>query len=197
MCSADSNQYAPEAVSDGEGGAFVVWQDNRNGNSDIYIQRIDSDRNPMWDEGGVPICTVSGDQVDPCIARDGAGGVYVAWEDFRNGYECIYAQRVSHDGTMLSESSGVAVSNVDYGVIVMIGYPEIITDNSGNALIAWVDYRFGHSPKLFVQKVDFSGNTLWTENGVRVSMALVDQDMQQIVSDESGGGHYSMESCKR
>ena len=48
LSTAASNQEFPTIVSDGAGGAIVTWQDNRSGNYDIYVQRInafgDSDR---------------------------------------------------------------------------------------------------------------------------------------------------------
>ncbi|OLS12699.1 MAG: 5'-nucleotidase [Promethearchaeota archaeon CR_4] len=41
LCTALNNQDAPQLVSDGGGGAIIVWQDNRTGSEwDIYAQRI-------------------------------------------------------------------------------------------------------------------------------------------------------------
>jgi hypothetical protein len=47
VCTADSFQRYPNAVSDGTGGAFVAWTDERHGsdNTDIYGTRIDGDGN--------------------------------------------------------------------------------------------------------------------------------------------------------
>jgi hypothetical protein len=40
ICTADSTQTYPTAVSDGSGGAFIAWQDKRSGNYDIYASRV-------------------------------------------------------------------------------------------------------------------------------------------------------------
>ncbi|MBF8247265.1 MAG: xylanase [Bacteroidetes bacterium] len=40
ICTADSTQTNPTAVSDGSGGAIVAWQDKRSGNYDIYASRV-------------------------------------------------------------------------------------------------------------------------------------------------------------
>jgi hypothetical protein len=40
---------------DGAGGAIVAWEDSRNGNSDIFAQRISANGSVQWMPGGVPI----------------------------------------------------------------------------------------------------------------------------------------------
>src|SRR5262245_41905822 len=49
------------------------------------------------DSQGVPLCTVTNDQLRPVTAADGAGGVIVAWHDNRPGAPAggvCYAQRL-------------------------------------------------------------------------------------------------------
>ncbi len=41
-CQASANQTTPQLAPDGVGGAVIAWKDDRNGNSDIYSQRIDA-----------------------------------------------------------------------------------------------------------------------------------------------------------
>ncbi|MBI5646611.1 MAG: hypothetical protein HY962_06735 [Ignavibacteriae bacterium] len=43
VCTADSNQMFPLMISDGEGGAYIIWEDERQGyyNCDLYATRID------------------------------------------------------------------------------------------------------------------------------------------------------------
>ncbi len=41
ICTAPGFQYAPKITSDEMGGAYVVWEDYRDGSSKIYAQRID------------------------------------------------------------------------------------------------------------------------------------------------------------
>jgi len=43
VCTAVGNHWYPEVVTDGSSGGIVVWQDDRNGNWDIYAQRVMSD----------------------------------------------------------------------------------------------------------------------------------------------------------
>ena len=67
---------------------FIVWQDNRNGNWDIYGYDLNK---------GIEcaICTADGDQTNPSI---GCGSILddiiIAWEDDRNGNSDIYGFRL-------------------------------------------------------------------------------------------------------
>ena len=85
LCTATGAQTTPAIISDGAGGAIVAWADARSGNRDIYVQRISADGVPLWTAGGVPLSTVTGDQANPTIVTDGAGGAIVAWHDIRSG----------------------------------------------------------------------------------------------------------------
>jgi len=95
------------------GGVFVTWQDIRAFFgptwTNIYINALahDGTRLPGWDPNGVAVCTALGDQGDPLLANDGAGGVFVAWSDNRDAGNStdFYAAYVLGEATV-----GVAVS---------------------------------------------------------------------------------------
>ncbi|HEU4929734.1 MAG TPA: hypothetical protein VFU38_07875, partial [Candidatus Krumholzibacteria bacterium] len=58
-----ANQVSPQIVSDGVGGAVIVWQDEQNSiDDDIYAQRINGAGATQWSSSGVSLCTVSGVQ---------------------------------------------------------------------------------------------------------------------------------------
>src|SRR3989304_788331 len=62
ICTAPGYQYNPTIVSDGIGGAIITWFDFRNGDYDIYAQRINASGDVQWTADGVPICTATGSQ---------------------------------------------------------------------------------------------------------------------------------------
>ena len=75
---APGSQIEPKMISDGSGGAIIVWQDTRNDEGDIYAQRVRRTANIVWEEGGVPVCRVPGVQgfsplTSQSIASDGRG----------------------------------------------------------------------------------------------------------------------------
>src|SRR5262249_20606032 len=40
VCTAPATQLSPAIATDGSSGCIIVWQDNRNGASDVYTQRV-------------------------------------------------------------------------------------------------------------------------------------------------------------
>jgi len=93
--------YAPRLASDGEGGAFVAFQEGFNNHG--YVQRVlgDGSRPMGWPSAGLPLVDqgLGGTAQDAiAIAADGTGGAIVAWQDTRQGTATqIFAQRYSGD----------------------------------------------------------------------------------------------------
>jgi len=98
------DQTGIQVVSDDAGGVIVTWKDNRNGNNDIYAQRLNPNGQRLWDTLGVEICVWTGEQTAPQMCQDGAGGAVIAWQDTRNGNYDIYSQQVSTSGSGVWEN---------------------------------------------------------------------------------------------
>jgi PKD repeat protein len=64
---------------------------------------------------------------------------------------------------------------------------QIAPDGSGGALMAWHDQRGGTYNDIYAQRLDASGNTLWTANGAPVCTAALDQYKPQLIADGAGG----------
>ena len=102
VCTAADNQRLPQVAPDGAGGAIVAWEDHRNGNNDIYAQRVlGATGAPEWTADGVPVCTAPHDQLNPALAGNGKGGAVIAWDDLRAQADYdVYVQNVSTQGTL-------------------------------------------------------------------------------------------------
>ena len=55
------------------------------------------------------VCVTAQMQSRPNSISDGAGGIIVVWQDYRNLYFDIYAQRIAADGTAMWGVNGVSV----------------------------------------------------------------------------------------
>ncbi len=189
LCTAANSQVFQQIVSDGAGGAIVAWQDFRNGvDDDIYVRRINASGVAQWTANGVGLCVLAGDQLNPAIASDGAGGAIVAWQDNRSASPDIYAQRVTASGVVQWTANGAAIStaaNTQYS-------PKIVPDGAGGAIIQWDDYRNG-SGDIYVQRVNSAGTPQWTANGVGACVAAGFQGWAALVSDGSGGAIVAWE----
>ncbi len=65
------------------------------------------------------------------------------------------------------------------------------SDNGGSVVIGWRDHRDGMQDDIYAQRVDASGMTQWTPDGVLVCGAMNDQLELALVSDGSGGGLFA------
>jgi transposase len=184
VCEDTDKQDHPRIISDGSGGAIIVWSDHRGDDYDIYAQRVNASGIPLWGANGVPICLEIGEQDYPVIASDGAGGAIICWHDSQSaGQFDIYARRVDTSGKVLWTNNGVAVCS-EIGNQM---YPEITSDGVGGAIIVWLDRREGGVDHIYAQRVDGSGALMWTANGVAVCKATGVRWYPKLASDGAGG----------
>ncbi len=187
LCEATGPQHDETLISDGAGGAIVVWWDRRDDPStvtgDIFAQRVSAAGVVQWAQDGVPICIAAGSQQYPMIVPDGTEGAIIAWADARNGASNrdIYAQRVASDGVVQWAANGVVLCNAanDQTSTVMV------SDGSGGAIVAWSDER--GPQKTYAQRVAHTGDIQWAPNGVAVAGGLQVELFPAIVSDGAGG----------
>lgn len=181
ICSGTSpvsnNSYGPEAISDGAGGAIVSWTDTRNGNSDIYAQRINAAGNVQWQANGIPICALPSNQGGGKLTTDGQGGAIVTWIDSRNGNDDIYAQRISPLGFTQWSQNGIPICNwggIDFS-------PMIVNDDIGGAVIGWM-----RNGGIYSQKVNSTGELQWATGPVAITTVSGAVDLT-MANDGDGG----------
>jgi hypothetical protein len=151
VCNAAGLQSVPKLVSDGAGGAVIVWQDERNGNKDIYTQRLNGSGTEQWTSNGVVLCTIASDQRDPQIIMTSNGEIIIPWSDNRAGVFDIYAQRLSLTGGILWTANGEVVSSASNHQST----PQLVSDDAGGATIIWGDAR-NASLDIYAQGISVS-----------------------------------------
>jgi hypothetical protein len=186
VCSAGGGQQSPTITADGAGGAIIAWFDSRNGNYDIYAQRLSGAGAPVWADDGVALCTATGFQEYPTLVSDGASGAIVTWFDQRTGpsytYSDIYAQRVSSAGTPQWTADGVALCTTTGAD----QFPTLASDGAGGAFVTWFSARSGNYD-IYAQRVSGAGTPLWTADGVALCVASGEQAYPSIIPDGIGG----------
>ena|GEM_PF-4215938 len=150
---AESTQLNPRIAVDTSGDVYVVWQDSRSGNWDIYFSKST--------DGGVSFSTPNVKVSDeglfakfwPMVAVDSEGNVYIVWQDARNGYDNydIYFARSTDGGQTFG--GNVRVDDSDPNRSAQ-SYPSIALDSGGNIYIVWNDERSGDSDVYFTKSVD-------------------------------------------
>jgi len=159
ICTATGDQCNP-AIS----GDLVVWQDDRNGNWDIYGCNLAA----LSDTGAAraqaarlgcsdlpvefAVCTASDDQISPAISGD-----KVVWQDDRNGnwdiYGCDLSVLADQGGSIAHSAGGLGCDeSPEFAVCTASGNqtnPTISCD-----LVAWQDERDGSSSHIYGYDLD-------------------------------------------
>lgn len=127
------------AVSDGSGGAFVMWREPipESPYSQPHVAKIDSGGNVEW-ERDIP-------GVEQAIP-DGAGGVIIAYS--------ASVLKVDAEGNLPWGEDGVSLD---------LGLFDIASDDLGGIIV--VSYGVGN---ISARRVDSGGNILWQTGGVEV-----------------------------
>ncbi|MEO0092100.1 MAG: T9SS type A sorting domain-containing protein [candidate division WOR-3 bacterium] len=166
ITTADNDQRSPSLAFDGVN-YLVVWEDDRNGVSDIYGTRV-SQSGVVLDPSGIAISTASNNQWLPKVAFDNTN-YFVVWEDYRSGIGSdIYGTRVTTAGVVL-DASGIPISTATNDQF----YPEIVSGGS-NYLVVWTDYRSGSYFDIYGARVSSAGVVL-DASGILMSATGFDQ----------------------
>lgn len=131
------DQCNPDIARTGDGVLYVVWQDNRRGNWDIYLSTT-SDGETFTREA---LVTDSNDnQIEPVLAIDGAspGRAYVAWQDDRNGNQDLFV--ASSTNAFASMTTTAVTTNAADQTS-----PDMAVDAANTAYLVWTDSRSGQA----------------------------------------------------
>jgi hypothetical protein len=142
-------------VSDGAGGAIVIWEDLRKGLISLYAQKIDTDGNIKWQPGGEEVCYIkTNSSFWPRVAvSDGSGGAIVTYSN--------RIQRIDADGRTIWPDDGILFTKGGAHAMDYDGY--------GGAIIAWGSGKsMFKSERSYVQRINAEGKLLWGEQGVRL-----------------------------
>ncbi|HEY1046870.1 MAG TPA: choice-of-anchor D domain-containing protein, partial [Bacteroidia bacterium] len=184
ITAAQDEQLLPKLCEDDSSGVYICWQDNRLGTPDIYAHRVNGFGTIKWGVNGQAVCSATGAQLEPAIARDGNGGCVIAWKDGRTpGTSYIYAQQLDATGSNAWTANGINVCGANGSREA----PRLLENSSEKGVfVSWSDDRNGNMD-VFVQKLNNSGTGLWVKNGIAVSTASAIQSSARMVDDGFGG----------
>jgi len=173
ISTATDYQYFPNVSFDGTN-YMVVWQDQRNGEYDIYGSRVDQD-GIVLDPAGIAISTASEEQNRPSIDFDG-NNYFVAWDDYRStsAYD-IYGSLITPDGTVLN-GEGIPISTA----ADIQSSPSVSFDGT-NYLVTWHDRRDGSNYDIFGARVNHSG-VVQDASGIHITNLDVQQVTAAVIS---------------
>jgi hypothetical protein len=186
----------PSISSDDSGNFVIAWEDERNGNNDIYAQHYSSDGSVLGDNFKVNDDQASADQRYPSICTDNSGNFVITWADRRKGkvnsggdyiYD-LYGQYYSSDGSALGDNFKV---NIDFEIIkywgIGINSISISADGSGNFMGTWARANGpGWNFDIHAQRFSNDGAALGDNFKVNDDHGSSDESDPCISTDNSG-----------
>ena len=180
------------------GGAIFAWTDMRNGNEDIFAQRVDGNGVVRWTLDGVAVCDAAEGQRLPRVVSDCAGGAIIVWTDLRNGASDVYAQRLGSNGELLWPTGAPSTNGV--AVVTAFGnqvYLDAVSDDAGGAILIWSNIDISVEG-LYAQRLNPDGEIQWPSgepslDGLAVCTEDGVQIFPSIASDGSGGALIAWE----
>jgi hypothetical protein len=115
------------------------------------------------------VCTVfiTATKTNLVSTSDGAGGMWIAWEDSRNAGTTgtdIYIQRLKHDGSIALAAAGLVVCDA----LLNQSSITITDDGAGGCIVAWTDGRATNND-VYAQRFNSAGTAVWAANGVAIA----------------------------
>ena len=190
VCMADSSQEYPAMTCDNSGNSVIAWADYRNGQYDIYGQRLNSNGISFWPLNGIAFCDTNGPQTfswgyspyGSYIVMATDTTIIVTWIDQRTGNCDIYAQSYSLGGLPNWLSQGIPICdtiNRQRGVGLSL-------DGKGGVFFCWIDERNGYK-NIYVQRINRNGQKLWANQGIPITTSDSTYFYQRIVNDGRSG----------
>jgi hypothetical protein len=156
--------HTPLLVSDGSGGAIIMWEDLRRGLASIYAHRVGSDGTLEWPPGGVPVCYIKSNAslVFRQMVSDGLGGAIIScsFKEAGTNKRGVLVQKLDSTGKTAWPDNGIVVTGSDTTSHF------ISSDGRGGVLVTW---GIGRSEKSYVQRIDAQGKPLWGAAGIKLN----------------------------
>lgn len=167
--SGGSDRSQIRIVSDGAGGAIVVWLDMRSGNYRVYAQRVDSTGAVLWTANGVQVSTANTEDRRVSALADGAGGVYILFDNGTTsggGTRRARVKRLDSAGAAVAGwgANGNDVDGVDG--ITSNFRPVLCSDDAGGCIVVYADSG------VRAQRFNGAGARQWGTGGVAVMPSL-------------------------
>lgn len=175
---------------DNNGGFFVSWHDDRNGdwNFSTFVQHVDADGNLLMPADGVEVNSNTANQhLDGTLAYCSAlDDVYIFWseQDANQEYQGLYGQMLSSSGEKLWGNNGKKFIDLDYKQISFVTTRNYESD----AVVIYDDYDFGNvtESKIMAMRVNSDGGYVWTGEKIPVSLVQSDKAQRHVGTLDNG-----------
>lgn len=177
LYSGAGDQDLPVAISDGFGGAVIVFANNSGANGkDIYSMRVDGNGNALW---AFVNMSAPSNQYPGQFVRLSSGSFMIAIFDDRNMFD-LWVLPIALDGsTPGPQPIAVVAGGLDY--------PSVVPDDVGGAYLFWNDFRSVGGNNVWGQHVNSGGGATWAANGMQITGTNLANSGVTACADGFGG----------
>ncbi len=149
-------QRNPVLAKTSDGYYMVAWVDTYARQiGDIRIQKIDSEGQILWQQGGIPVTDYDAWKYDLRLVPDNLGGVIITWSSESDGDMYSYAQSYGADGTRRWQENGINLTNLNYYSI-----SSILPDGDNGMIFAYSSVYESNS-RVYLNRFGMDGTPLW------------------------------------
>jgi len=165
-----NDQVVPKIAATSDGGCYVAWYDTRDGNYDVYLQRLNSMGEKLWASDGLQVSGHPQESwvTDYDLVVDQSDNAIVVFNDIRNGSGNgwdVFAYKIAPDGSFLWGADGVQLSaaiNTDSEMS-----PKAAVTTAGNVVFVWSKSR-DEADVIGMQKLSADGEKQWGADGITI-----------------------------
>ncbi|UCC79996.1 MAG: hypothetical protein JSW64_01170 [Candidatus Zixiibacteriota bacterium] len=177
-----------DLTSDGDGGAYSFWYDDRDMSLNAYVQHILSDGAMAWTANGVQVSLAAGElQMYPSLVRFSSSSevlVFYLATDINQNLNGVHGQKLDSLGTRQWGSNGIVfvpMTNQTRSHISAQPQPE-------GAVIVYKEYPPGSAIQSYIKatRVDMDGNQVWSTSPVDMCSNLSEKIRVPTTVNDSG-----------
>ncbi len=163
--------------------AILVFNDIRNGNTNVYAYRIAPDGTFVWGANGVALSNNSAFNAAPKVIATNAGNIIAAWMSD----QVIVMQKINPAGVVQWGPAGITISGTNsrtWPQMMPVGTDEFIMKYYDDSGAGWSPTRH-----VYAQKYNSSGTGIWSTPAVISTAGGISAQTQILpfISDNNGG----------
>ena len=175
------------SIPDQIGGAFVFWEDNKNGfdKNNVYFMHIDAEGNKSFRADGKLVANNNAAKFNPVSTASLPSSAVVLWKQMKDSvHSNLYAQKVFANGSFGWRDSSVQITK---GNNIILSY-DVSSDRKGNAFVLYLTQKIEtNSFNLRIQKISPKGNLISTNGDSLLYISQNRKNLPTILSDKKGG----------
>ncbi|PIS45225.1 MAG: hypothetical protein COT22_06370 [Ignavibacteria bacterium CG08_land_8_20_14_0_20_37_9] len=182
-----TNPVNISSFEDGNGGAFLFWQDTKSpASANVFFLHFDNYGNVSFRADGKSVSTTSGEKKNPIAAGNNSHTAVVVWNDYSSASRgALYGQLVKSNGILLWNESGLKISG-GQNTLVNCG---AALDQKNTSYFTFIEKSDAAPTEYFLklQVLSEAGSARFPNDGMLLSKSYSAKNNASVFPDEKGG----------